>query len=147
MQTCITCHQPTGLGLPPVFPPLAGTEYTQGPARRMIAMTLRGVNPPLKVKEATYAVPMPPLPTQFPLLADDNKLAGRTVRRIGTHLPPLRRQRRDLPRALGVGIDRALRPRAAERGKKTRSIPPLPPLESPPASFGPPGRLVRCSSR
>src|ERR1700761_9623646 len=75
MQTCITCHQPTGLGLPPVFPPLAGTEYTQGPARRMIAMTLRGVNPPLKVKEATYAVPMPPLPTQFPLLADDNKLA------------------------------------------------------------------------
>jgi mono/diheme cytochrome c family protein len=75
MQTCIACHQPTGLGIPGAFPPLAGTEYTQGPARRMIAMTLKGVNPPLKVKELTYVVPMPPLPTQFPILADDNKLA------------------------------------------------------------------------
>jgi mono/diheme cytochrome c family protein len=75
MQTCIACHQPTGLGVPGAFPPLAGTEYTQGPARRMVAMTLKGVNPPLKVKEMTYAVPMPPLPTQFPILADDNKLA------------------------------------------------------------------------
>jgi mono/diheme cytochrome c family protein len=75
MQTCIACHQPTGLGIPGAFPPLAGTEYTQGDSRRMIAMTLKGVNPPLKVKENTYAVPMPPLPTQFPMLADDNKLA------------------------------------------------------------------------
>jgi len=75
MQTCVTCHQVTGLGLPGVFPPLAGTEYTGGEARRMIAMTLKGVNPPLKVKEMTYVVPMPPLPTQFPILADDNKLA------------------------------------------------------------------------
>jgi mono/diheme cytochrome c family protein len=76
MQTCIACHQPTGLGLPPVFPPLAGSEYTQGDARRMVAMTLKGVNPPLKVKEATYAgVAMLPLPTQFPMFADDAKLA------------------------------------------------------------------------
>ncbi len=75
MQTCIACHQPTGLGIPGAFPPLAGTEYTQGEARRMVAMTLKGVNPPLKVKEMTYVVPMPPLPTQFPMLADDGKLA------------------------------------------------------------------------
>ena len=75
MQTCIACHQITGLGIPGAFPPLSGTEYTQGEARRMIAMTLKGVNPPLKVKEMTYQVPMPPLPTQFPMLADDNKLA------------------------------------------------------------------------
>ena len=75
MQTCIACHQPTGLGIPGAFPPLAGTEYTQGDARRMVAMTLKGVNPPLKVKEMTYVVPMPPLPMQFPMLADDTKLA------------------------------------------------------------------------
>ena len=75
MQTCFVCHQPTGLGLPGAFPPLAGTEYTQGDARRMIAMTLKGVNPPLKVKAMTYVVPMPPLPTQFPILVDDGKLA------------------------------------------------------------------------
>jgi mono/diheme cytochrome c family protein len=75
MQTCIACHQATGLGLPGAFPPLAGTEYTQGDARRMVAMTLKGVNPPLKVKDLVYQVPMPPLPTQFPMLADDTKLA------------------------------------------------------------------------
>jgi mono/diheme cytochrome c family protein len=75
MQTCLACHQPTGMGIPGAFPPLGGTEYTGGDARRMIAMTLKGVNPPLKVKEMTYVVPMPSLPTQFPILADDNKLA------------------------------------------------------------------------
>ncbi len=42
---------------------------------------------------------------------------ARRSRRLGMHLPPLRRQRRDLPRALGAGIDAALRPRPAERGR------------------------------
>jgi eukaryotic-like serine/threonine-protein kinase len=37
-------------------------------------------------------------------------------RRLGAHLPPLRRQRRDLPRELGRGIDLALLPRPRERG-------------------------------
>ena len=40
----------------------------------------------------------------------------RAARRAGTHLPPLRRQRRDLPRELGRAIDLALRPRPGERG-------------------------------
>ena len=40
---------------------------------------------------------------------------------LGRYLPPLRRQRRDLPRDLGRGIDLALRPRPGERG----SIPEL----------------------
>ncbi len=39
------------------------------------------------------------------------------TRRLGTYLPPLRRQRRDLPRALGAAIDQALRPRPSERGE------------------------------
>ena len=38
------------------------------------------------------------------------------ARRVGVHLPPLRRQRRDLPRELGRAIDLALRPRPGERG-------------------------------
>ena len=38
-------------------------------------------------------------------------------RRMGTHLPPLRRQRRELPRELGQAIDLALRPRPGERGR------------------------------
>jgi hypothetical protein len=41
---------------------------------------------------------------------------GTSVRRAGMHLPPLRRQRRDLPRELGRVIDLSLRPRPGERG-------------------------------
>jgi serine/threonine protein kinase len=40
----------------------------------------------------------------------------RQSRRLGIYLAPLRRQRRDLPRELGQGIDQALRPRPRERG-------------------------------
>ncbi len=43
--------------------------------------------------------------------------AAHRARRLGAHLPPLRRQRRDLPRELGQGIDFALRPRPRERGR------------------------------
>ncbi|HEY4280260.1 MAG TPA: serine/threonine-protein kinase [Conexibacter sp.] len=39
-----------------------------------------------------------------------------TARKLGATLPPLGRQRRDLPGALCDAIDRALRPRAGERG-------------------------------
>ncbi len=42
--------------------------------------------------------------------------ASHRARRLGAHLPPLRRQRRELPRELGQGIDQALRPRPRERG-------------------------------
>jgi serine/threonine protein kinase len=38
------------------------------------------------------------------------------ARRLGAHLPPLRRQRRELPRELGQAIDQALRPLPRERG-------------------------------
>ena len=41
---------------------------------------------------------------------------GVSARRLGAHLPPLRRQRRDLPRELGQVIDQALRPHPGERG-------------------------------
>jgi eukaryotic-like serine/threonine-protein kinase len=43
--------------------------------------------------------------------------AAQRARRLGAHLPPLRRQRRDLPRELGQAIDMALRPRPRERGR------------------------------
>ena len=41
---------------------------------------------------------------------------GRHSHRLGLYLPPLRRQRRDLPRDLAAAIDLALRPRPRERG-------------------------------
>ncbi len=42
--------------------------------------------------------------------------AGQRAARLRAYLPPVRRQRRDLPRELGRGIDLALRPRPRERG-------------------------------
>ena len=42
--------------------------------------------------------------------------AAHRARRLGAHVPPLRRQRRDLPHELGQGIDLALRPKPRERG-------------------------------
>jgi mono/diheme cytochrome c family protein len=75
MQTCFVCHQITGMGLPGAFPPLADTDYTTGDVRRMISMLLKGVNPPLKVKDVVYVAPMPPLPTVYPMLNDDKNVA------------------------------------------------------------------------
>ncbi len=42
--------------------------------------------------------------------------AFQRARKLGAHLPPLRRQRRDLPGELGRSIDGALRPHPRERG-------------------------------
>ena len=54
----------------------------------------------------------------YEALTGANPLRDRTRARphYATHVPPLRRQRRDLPRELGAGLDRALRPRPSERG-------------------------------
>ncbi len=56
----------------------------------------------------------------YEALTGVNPVAGgngaQRAARLRAYLPPLRRQRRDLPRELGRGIDLALRPRARERG-------------------------------
>ncbi len=68
MTICIACHQPTGMGLPGVFPSLVKSEYVNGPAERLTAMVLKGINPPFKYKDVTYMVPMI---AQETVLADD----------------------------------------------------------------------------
>ena len=56
---CAACHQATGLGLPGVFPPLAGSEWVVGKADTVIAIVLHGVNGPIEVKGQTYQGAMP----------------------------------------------------------------------------------------
>jgi serine/threonine protein kinase len=53
----------------------------------------------------------------YEALTEVNPVRSQPGRRLGIHLPPLRRQRRDLPRELGQAIDLALRPRPGERGR------------------------------
>ncbi len=59
MTVCFACHQPTGLGLPPVFPPLTKSEYVNGPAERMAAMILKGNAGPMTVEGKPYNNIMP----------------------------------------------------------------------------------------
>lgn len=65
---CIACHQPTGAGLPPVFPTLINTEYVNGSAERMAAIVLKGVMGPITVNGAAYNNIMPP---QEAMLTDE----------------------------------------------------------------------------
>jgi cytochrome c oxidase subunit 2 len=41
---CAACHQPTGQGMPPTFPSLAGSAVVNGPADAHILHTLKGKN-------------------------------------------------------------------------------------------------------
>jgi mono/diheme cytochrome c family protein len=75
MQTCVACHQPTGMGLPGAFPPIAKSDYVTADSRRLVAMILKGVQGPLTVNGVQYNNIMLPLDTQFPVLKDDAKVA------------------------------------------------------------------------
>ncbi len=58
---CITCHQATGLGVPGVFPPLAGSEWAEGDEERIIRIVLLGLNGPIKVEGKEFNNAMPGL--------------------------------------------------------------------------------------
>src|SRR5689334_3906934 len=42
-ETCASCHQVTGQGLPPAIPPLAGSEWVNGSEERLIRAVLYGL--------------------------------------------------------------------------------------------------------
>ena len=59
LAQCASCHQPTGLGQPGVYPPLAGSEWVAGDETRMIKIILAGMAGELQVKGVTYNNNMP----------------------------------------------------------------------------------------
>jgi mono/diheme cytochrome c family protein len=76
MTVCFVCHQPTGLGLPPVFPPLTKSEYVNGSPERFAAMILKGNLPPMTVDGKLYAAS--PMPAQETALTDEKIAAVMT---------------------------------------------------------------------
>jgi mono/diheme cytochrome c family protein len=56
---CATCHQPTGMGVPGVFPPLAGAEWVTGSEERVIRILLHGMTGEVRVKGNVYNGAMP----------------------------------------------------------------------------------------
>ena len=60
-RTCIACHQPTGMGLPPVFPPIANAPIVVGNPELPIKFILQGLMGPITVGGTTYISMMPPV--------------------------------------------------------------------------------------
>ncbi len=89
MQICFACHQPNGLGLPSVFPPLVKSEYVNGSAERFAAMILKGNNPPMTVNGVTYAAAV--MPAQEAALPDEKIALVMTYVRasFGNNAPPV----------------------------------------------------------
>ena len=57
---CVACHQPTGLGLPAVFPPLTKSPYVNGSAERFAAIILKGNAGPFVIDGKPFNQIMPP---------------------------------------------------------------------------------------
>jgi len=80
---CASCHQANGQGLPGTFPPLAGSEYTNGAADKHIQTVLKGLNGSITVLGKPYNGAMPP----WAQLTDDDLAAVITYERTswGNH--------------------------------------------------------------
>jgi mono/diheme cytochrome c family protein len=57
--TCSACHQLTGLGLPDVYPPLAGSEWVTGDEERLIRVVLHGLTGEIEVAGEMVSGAMP----------------------------------------------------------------------------------------
>jgi nitrite reductase (NO-forming) len=75
MTVCVACHQPSGMGLPPVFPPLTKNEYVEGSGERLAAIVLKGIIGPINVNGQTFVNVMPP---QEAMLTDEKIAAALT---------------------------------------------------------------------
>ena len=58
-QVCAGCHAETGEGNPGVYPPLAGSEWVNGPPARLVNILLHGLTGPVMVAGEEYAGLMP----------------------------------------------------------------------------------------
>lgn len=72
MMVCVACHQPTGAGLPMVFPPITKSPYVGGSAERLAAIILKGNIGPFTVDGKPYNNIMPPQEAML----DDAKIAA-----------------------------------------------------------------------
>ncbi len=71
MQVCFACHQPTGLGLPGMFPPLASSDWVAAKKPdRIIRMVLHGFTGPITLNGKPFSSPAPLMPPQGASLSD-----------------------------------------------------------------------------
>jgi mono/diheme cytochrome c family protein len=58
-SVCAACHQPTGAGVPGVYPPLAKSDWVNGSEERVIRILLHGLTGPIKVSGTDFNSTMP----------------------------------------------------------------------------------------
>jgi mono/diheme cytochrome c family protein len=76
---CITCHQATGLGMPGVYPPLAGSEWVNGAPERVIRIVLYGLKGDVHVEGHVFnaaAMPVFGQEPNSPYNWSDDKIAA-----------------------------------------------------------------------
>ena len=59
---CTTCHQLNGQGIPPAFPPLAGSDYMNADKERAMSNVVHGLAGKITVNGKEYNNIMPPAP-------------------------------------------------------------------------------------
>ena len=70
--TCAACHQPTGMGMAPVFPPLAGSNWVNSLSNEELAkLTLYGLQGEITVNNQKFSGMMP----GQGMMLDDQKIA------------------------------------------------------------------------
>ncbi|MDA0765520.1 MAG: c-type cytochrome [Verrucomicrobia bacterium] len=62
---CQACHGPDGGGMPGLAPPLANSDWVQGPVENLIRIQLRGLTGPITVSGVDYALPVPMIAQSF----------------------------------------------------------------------------------
>ncbi|MEI9897464.1 MAG: c-type cytochrome [Chthoniobacter sp.] len=68
---CIACHQPTGLGMAGLAPPLVNSEWVLGDPDKIIRIVTQGLSGPIDVAGNKWQLEMPGLP-----IFDDEQVAG-----------------------------------------------------------------------
>ncbi len=58
-KNCEVCHRPGGEGISGTYPPLARSEWVNGPPRRLTALVLDGILDTETIEGHTYHAPMP----------------------------------------------------------------------------------------
>jgi mono/diheme cytochrome c family protein len=73
---CTTCHQSEGQGVAGIYPPLARTEWVNGPADRVIKIVLHGLMGEITVNNVTYAANLTPPMPGFGGMLNDAEIAA-----------------------------------------------------------------------
>ncbi len=66
-SNCKVCHQLNGAGVENNFPPLANSEWVNGPTNRLVAIILHGIDGEITVQSKKYKGTMPPFKDRLPL--------------------------------------------------------------------------------